>query len=270
MQNPPSNRTIETNSLEEPCEQLGYIADRQEDVVEFITGLLDAMEGVQRGSTACLRYDIQVTILYRNGNRKKGETIKNESFIFFPLAINTTSKTLLRVLKEECNTEERLRRYEYAEKCYADNAQRIQTITRIPDYMLFQISRFGSGPWYTEKDADGVERRKRNGTKLLNSFEFPFELNLQMFCTKNIVSSKLELCGVIVHSGATPNNGHYFVFLKDEDNHWWKYNDGNITKVNFTPGNVRMNKEDAEAFFKSEGGLADKQNPYILLYKKTQ
>jgi hypothetical protein len=237
MQNPPSNRTIETNSLEEPCEQLGYRTGRQEDVTEFITRLLGAMEEEKSRSTACLRHDMQTAI------KGKG----NENIIFFTLGINTLSPLQNTLLKQ----------------------LQTQKIAHISDYMLFQINRFEDNV-LIPKNSEGKGSKERHETKKLsNSFEFPFELNLQAFCTKDIKDgTKMELCGVIIHDGDTPDSGHYFVFLKDEHNHWWEYNDSNITKVDAL-SSARMNKETAEAFFKSAGKLGNKQNPYVLLYRKT-
>ncbi|MDR0740841.1 MAG: hypothetical protein LBF34_03990 [Puniceicoccales bacterium] len=254
MQNPPSNRTIERNLLEKPCEQLGYIAGRQEDITEFITGLLDAMEKAKSGSTACVYHGTQTIISYKHENERRGENKTDENSVFYTLGIKNANNTLLQKLEEEYNTITIPNKYEYnTEGCYARNAQKTQKIAHISDYMLFQIMRF------------------RLSRKLADSFEFPFELNLQAFCTKNIQgSTQMELCGVVVHSGATSDSGHYFIFLKDEHNRWWKYNDGNITAVAFTPCNARINKEVAETFFKSKGELASNQTPYILLYKKTQ
>jgi hypothetical protein len=118
-----------------------------------------------------------------------------------------------------------------------------------------------------KKNIKGDFGERHEVQKLFTPFEFPFELDLRDFCTENIEgSTQMELRGVVVHSGATPGSGHYFVFLKDERNNWWKYNDESISSIG-CPIHIEVNEETVEACFQSQ--FADNQIPYILLYKKT-
>ena len=69
---------------------------------------------------------------------------------------------------------------------------------------------------------------------------------------ENLENDKMdfELTGILVHSGSSLQNGHYYSIIKDqEDNKWYKFNDNNITDFDIEKdlekecfGNVESNK----------------------------
>ena len=98
-------------------------------------------------------------------------------------------------------------------------------------------------------------------SKLNDYIKFPLEINLKKWTRANIRLNELEkelgknnfnvndviterekenldddkmnfeLTGILVHSGTTIQNGHYYSIIKDqESNKWYKFNDNNITE----------------------------------------
>ena len=42
------------------------------------------------------------------------------------------------------------------------------------------------------------------------------------------------IVGVIVHQGETTSSGHYWAFIRDKNEKWWKCNDNEVTLSNWT------------------------------------
>ena len=68
------------------------------------------------------------------------------------------------------------------------------------------------------------------------------------------VNAKFRLHSVIIHSG-TPTSGHYYVYLKDENNIWYKCNDTSVSVTSFEEVQKDCN-----------GGNYQATNAYSLLY----
>ena len=85
---------------------------------------------------------------------------------------------------------------------------------------------------------------------------------------ENLENDKMdfELTGILVHSGSSVQNGHYYSIIKDqEDNKWYKFNDNNIT-------NFDIEKDLEKECF---GNLEAKKNQYgrgayLLIYTRKE
>jgi len=92
----------------------------------------------------------------------------------------------------------------------------------------------------------------------------------------------LDLYAIIVHSGPTPNSGHYFAYACDsgEDmgiassngrQQWYKYDDSRVTPVTQTEWDLLKNPAQTTAQLESDeefSNLGYAPTPYILCYRR--
>jgi hypothetical protein len=64
-----------------------------------------------------------------------------------------------------------------------------------------------------------------------------------------------ELSGVLIHSGSL-NSGHYYAYIKNEENEWFEFNDSTVTKIEY---------QDIE---KAYGDENSHSNAYMLMYSR--
>jgi uncharacterized UBP type Zn finger protein len=205
--------------------------------------LLNDLEAVLPRSTELFCYNTQVKISPQSCARvfRQFEKVYDEKGIFHPLPIdpsNAETNTFGSTLRQIYNRSESIGEWELAEKGVKVAAERSQKITKIPEYMLFQICRFN---WQEHK--------------LFNRFDFPFEIDLKPYCINGIGNKTvMKLCGIIVHCGKSISSGHYYAIIRNEQGKWVKYNDNLISSIE---GNC-INSINPEA----------DETPYILLYKR--
>lgn len=110
------------------------------------------------------------------------------------------------------------------------------------------------------------KRFSYNGTKLKNPLDFDEEIQIdsEYLALNNIKYSTYQqiekeynhvyrLYAIIVHEGYSTAKGHYYAFIKNQDNQlWYKYDDDNVSKVGPNLSSVKKNTN----------------NAYILFYKK--
>jgi hypothetical protein len=235
-------KTINSRILKMCYTALGY-KNNQEDCVEFMAGLLDDIGTVLPESTELFCYGTQVRISPKSRAEvfSRFESIRDEKGIFHPLPLapsNGETNTLGNTLEQIYNRSENIEKWELVEKGIEIAAERSQKITKIPEYMLFQICRF-----------DG------STNKLFNRFDFPFEIDLKPYCIDGIGGGTvMGLCGIIVHCGKNINNGHYYTIIRNERCGWVKCNDNLI-------GGIKGNCIDSI-------NPGANETPYILLYQK--
>ncbi|MDR0740819.1 MAG: ubiquitin carboxyl-terminal hydrolase [Puniceicoccales bacterium] len=235
-------KIINSRILEECYTALGY-KNNQEDCVEFMAGLLDDIGTVLPESTELFCYGTQVRISPKSRAEvfSRFESIRDEEEIFHPLPIDQSNgepNTLGNTLEQIYNRSENIEKWELVEKGIEIAAERSQKITKIPEYMLFQICRFS-----------GL------GNKLFNRFDFPFEMDLKPYCIDDIGDkTMMGLCGIIVHRGENIYGGHYYAIIRNGRGEWVKFDDNLISGIE---GNC-IDGINPEA----------NETPYILLYQK--
>lgn len=85
--------------------------------------------------------------------------------------------------------------------------------------------------------------------KIRKFVNYPPEINLGKYQIKNSKEKvNYRLCSVLVHEGNSIYSGHYYCYVRVNDNHWYCFNDDTVKKV------------DESAVLK--------QNPYLVFYEK--
>lgn len=134
------------------------------------------------------------------------------------------------------------------ETCMATNRMRQLKYARIPDRLVFMISRFGAAG------------------KLKTKVRFPTRnLDVTKYCAGPDPGPMIYDCyAVVIHVGDTLSSGHYYAYVQDEQSRdptdWWNCNDHICTRVkidsqNPTPETEKMYKD----------GTA---HPYLLFYRR--
>lgn len=218
---------------------------RQEDAHEFLRYVIDACHNtclkiLKRRSTACNGTNI-------NGN---GVTLKKEEAPGTSTIMNQIfGGSLLSQLKclsckgesnkadeimdvsldlyESNSLREALSRFFQAEVLDGGNkyscerckklsaAKKQMFIVRAPNVLVIQLKRF-----------EGV-----HGGKINRSIEFEEMLELSNYMHKSAKESepKYNLFGSIVHSGYSPESGHYYAYIKDAFGRWYCCNDAHVS-----------------------------------------
>lgn len=86
--------------------------------------------------------------------------------------------------------------------------------SHLPKVLLIQLKRFEYNIKHNQMD------------KVYSSFTFEQQLNMLNYIDSSIYKGNTNyICrGVIVHSGSS-ENGHYYTFIKDKNEEWFKFND---------------------------------------------
>ena len=103
-------------------------------------------------------------------------------------------------------------------------------LTQIPAILTIQLKHFAFSP---------SPNQTNNSLKLNHHVQFPFTLPLSKYMAfttiqNNISEPKLlyQLYGVIVHSGTSLEDGHYYSYIQShKDLQWYKMNDKSIQQV---------------------------------------
>ena len=112
-----------------------------------------------------------------------------------------------------------------------------ESFKTLPNTLIFQIKRF-------EEIITPYSIREK---KLNDYFKFPEEINMFKYTTEYINSKENErnqfeqenymydLVGIVIHSGSTCG-GHYYSFIKDQENQtnkWYRFNDSYVSDYDF-------------------------------------
>ena len=86
--------------------------------------------------------------------------------------------------------------------------------SHLPKVLLIQLKRFEYNVEHNQMD------------KVYSSFTFEQQLNMLNYIDSSIYKGNTNYTcrGVIVHSGSS-ENGHYYTFIKDKNEEWFKFND---------------------------------------------
>lgn len=103
-------------------------------------------------------------------------------------------------------------------KNYAKAIKQI-SISKCPEIITFHLKRF--------------EFSNQNNNKLTNFISYPINLNLRPYVTNVIDNDMLQynLNAIIVHSGTSTNNGHYYCYVKDPKENWYLINDSEVQQI---------------------------------------
>jgi ubiquitin C-terminal hydrolase len=138
-------------------------------------------------------------------------------------------------------------------------AVKSQNFKTLPRMLIFVLKRF-------EFNYNTMKKVKIN-----DYYEFPFELDMTKYISeakKDVDLNKYTLKSVVVHMGNC-EGGHYYAFIKNEEEQWYEFNDTQVT-----PSNISSLKEEAfggEETFNNNGYKikAEKnKSAYLLFYEK--
>lgn len=215
------------------CFQFG----RQEDAHEFLRYILDHMW------KACLmNLDIN-TKTSKIDARIKETTVINHIFGGYHrsqvlcLTCNSRSNTfdffmdLILDIRNAKSLEEALKKFTQPETLENENAYKCSkcrkkvtarkrfTVYKAPNVATFQLKRF---------DSDRIF-----GGKVTKFISYPEEFDLRPYMSDTTKSPiKYQLSAVLVHVGHSSNSGHYFCYVKNSNNFWYRMDDSNVTHVN--------------------------------------
>lgn len=92
------------------------------------------------------------------------------------------------------------------------------TVFKAPNVATFQLKRF---------DSDRIF-----GGKITKFISYPEELDLRPYMSDPTKSPiKYNLSAVLVHIGHSSNSGHYFCFIKNSNNFWYRMDDSSVSLV---------------------------------------
>ncbi|KAL0912052.1 hypothetical protein M5K25_017995 [Dendrobium thyrsiflorum] len=218
---------------------------RQEDAHEFLRYVIDACHNtclkiLKRRSTAC-----NGSAINGNGGKVKKDEVSGTSTIMNQIfggsllsqlkclsckGESNKSDEIMDVsldLYESNSLREALSRFFQAEildggnKYSCDRCKKLSVakkqlfILRAPNVLVIQLKRF-----------EGV-----HGGKINRSIEFEEMLELSNYMYKSAQESepKYNLFGSIVHSGYSPESGHYYAYIKDAFGRWYCCNDAHVS-----------------------------------------
>lgn len=228
---------------------------RQEDAHEFLRFVIDHMW------KACLmNLDISVKSSSANingngntngslANRKLDPRVKETTFInhifggyhrsqVLCLSCNTRSNTydyfmdLMLDIRNAKSLEEALKKFTQPETLENENAYKCNkcrkmvkakkkfTVYKAPNVATFQFKRF---------DSDRIF-----GGKITKFISYPDELDFRPYMSdpnSESVSTRYHLSAVLVHVGHSSNSGHYFCFIKNSNNFWYRMDDSSVSLV---------------------------------------
>lgn len=92
--------------------------------------------------------------------------------------------------------------------------------------------------------------------KFQSSIEIPLELDLEKYCTRNIVNPNYELYATVNHRGDRANSGHYVAYVKENRN-WYSCDDSRITPVKFDNVKNEIYKDGYILFYQKKSEIQE-------------
>lgn len=235
----------------------------QQDAVEFLQLLLDRIDThlPSKPVSKSIRGQIIHTTKQINGDF---ESTSFEDFIFFPLEVmnqKTFDESFDAFLVPDIFDGDN--QYK-AEGIGLINASRSHAIKKSPEILIFQLKRF-------DFDLSTLKRKKIN-----SEFEIEDEVDIKKILTQTEIESNslYELFGIIEHLG-NAEGGHYYSFIKNEDNKWKSYNDSIVSDIKEksvfkTAKGQTITKEFFDPVTRKMKTTSYSQNEsaYILFYRK--
>jgi ubiquitin C-terminal hydrolase len=266
----------------------------QQDCEEFLNILIDKLEAVTK--------ELQMEHIFDDSIRCKisYETISIEKDYPYYKETDSSALSISLDIKNKRTIEEALDLFTKGEvlegenKYYCEDHDKKISITRrcslkkLPKNVIINLKRF-------EFDYNTFEKVKLN-----DYCEFPLVIDFKPWmrasiltqnkddpCFKNVIidqeeinqlndpeALKYKLTGILVHSGATAEGGHYFSYIYDPQSHkWHRYDDSKISE--FNPADIKyecfgQDKQDKDPNINSGGNdfFSKSQNAYLLFYTK--
>jgi ubiquitin C-terminal hydrolase len=264
----------------------------QQDCEEFLNILIDKLEAVSK--------ELQLEHIFEDSIRCKisYETISIEKDYPYYKETDSSALSISLDIKNKRSIEEALDLFTKGEvlegenKYYCeDHDKKISIIRRcslkkLPKNVIINLKRF-------EFDYNTFEKVKLN-----DYCEFPMVIDFKPWmrasiltqnkddpCFKNVVidqeeinqlndpeALKYKLTGILVHSGATAEGGHYFSYIYDPQSHkWHRYDDSKISE--FNPADIKyecfgQDKHDKDHNAGTSDLFSKSQNAYLLFYTK--
>ncbi|KYR01948.1 meprin and TRAF domain-containing protein [Tieghemostelium lacteum] len=228
----------------------------QHDVQELNRVLCDKINDKMKGTSS----EGTIDNLFRGKikNFIKCENVDYESKsdeFFYDLSLNVKGcKDLVKSFDKYTEVERLDGNNQYfAEGFGLQNANKGVKFLSFPPVLHLHLKRF-------EYDYD-----KDENVKINDKFTFPEVLDLNPFLDDDAdkeIDNTYNLQGVLVHSGDL-HNGHYYVFLKNKDGEWLKFDDDEVTKSNF-------DVVSDSSFGNDLSGARQSNNAYMLVYFRSE
>jgi len=218
---------------------------RQEDCHEFWSSLMKRCQDEVirnhfkhvKGNKIRINVDLsETTIIYKiwGGSLKSQvkcmecfyESNTYDSTLDLSLELNNKILSVVDALKEYTNKEKLYGTNKYfCERCNKkSNATKQLTINESPNILVLHLKRFEFG---TKIDRYIKYQKYIDFTPYMSYFD--------KIRHKNSLYKKYQvtytLFGIIVHAGVTSNSGHYYSYIKTNDNRWYEMNDSNVRHV---------------------------------------
>lgn len=231
----PLEPTYFTNYLKPIGKQ--FISGEMGDAHEFLIELIDKLERSELGEqfldnklrSKSIVHQIfggyfQNTIISQESELI---SINYEPFIDIQLNLDRTVEDALLKYLSTSKLDENNLYYNSRIKKYEKAIQNISILTCPPILIL------------------NFKRNDNNGKKLTKHIEFNDKLNLSPFISNKENSQEMELYAAIIHSGQSSDSGHYYCYIKNPANIWFKIDDEKIQTSNFS----KLSKENVQILF---------------------
>ena len=141
-----------------------------------------------------------------------------------------------------------------------------QNFKTLPRILLFVLKRF-------EFDYNTMKKLKIN-----DHYEFPFELDMTKYKSENNADNKNKnrnndqnkyiLKSIVVHMGNC-ENGHYYSYIKTDNEKWYEFNDTHVSQLNENLLNEETFGGFEMVYMNGEETAREKnRNAYLLFYEK--
>ena len=135
-----------------------------------------------------------------------------------------------------------------------------QNFKSLPRILLFVLKRF-------EFNYDTMKKVKIN-----DYYEFPLELNMNKYKSevKNNENNNYTLKSIVVHMGNC-ENGHYYAFIKNNNEKWYEFNDTQVKEFDINLLNEETFGGEEGIVINGEEKLRKKsRSAYLLFYEKKE
>lgn len=217
---------------------------QQQDICEFRMVLLDALEHYFKGTLA----DGSISKLYSgkitstiSSLESEYKSTKIEDFNCLNLQLPVGDNTVEYSLNDAIDDYFR-ENFLCGDNAYYDEhlkshvvASQTKIITKYPDHLVVELGRFACS----------------DGMKNMLQVTIPFTLQ--------VGSNIYEIYSIVMHVGYTRLSGHYYVYIRNEAQTWFSFNDGEVIEV--SEDHVR---------YGAEGKLVEDELAYMVSYRKVQ
>lgn len=226
--------TVTPSEIHQQLPKIGeqFIPNRQADAHEFLREFLNCLEhcyqthlnGLESSTTHVLMNPIKQLFEGTFQSQVKCSKCDKISLTFDPFM-----DISLEIPKDKRNIKDLLADFIKPEiikenyRCYNCKsnveATKDMSVFKCPEFITLHLKRF--------------DFSKTKTHKLTNFISYPTKLNLRPYTVKEISKKPLwyNLKTIIVHSGQLADMGHYYCYVKDENNNWYLMNDEKVERV---------------------------------------